>query len=117
MSFFNRFRAAKVMEAVYDREYAAILEQDYDALLRLTPRKEQALTALTQEDVTPDELGNLKKLAIRNQRLLEATSKGFKSVTDRLTALKEKKMGFQTYGPGGKVAQMERKPLTIKRNS
>lgn len=117
MAFFDRFRAAKTMAAVYDREYAAILAQDYDALSRLTPRKAQALTALTQEDITPDELSHLKTLAARNQRLLEATSKGIRSVTDRLAALKEKKPDFQTYGPGGQVAPMARKPLTIKRNS
>ncbi|ALI55653.1 flagellar protein FlgN [Celeribacter marinus] len=117
MSFFDRFRAAKTMAAIYDREYAAILKQDYDTLVRLAPRKAQTLTALTHEDVSPDELTRLQNLAARNQRLLEATSKGIRSVTDRLAALKERKPEFQTYGPGGQVAPMTPKSLTMKRNS
>lgn len=63
-------RAGKALSSVLERERKAAISADVDALLRLQDEKRLALTALSAEEGTSDELDLLRERAMANVQLI-----------------------------------------------
>ena len=95
----------EALEDLLDRERAALLEGNIDALTRLADEKESLLQTLA--DYPPATLEILQAKAARNQELLNSALEGIRSVANRLKALREVRNALNTYDRQGQRHSIE----------
>lgn len=82
-----------------EKERAALLSGDIDALARLAPQKERILQSLDAADRPA--LEALHGKALRNQELIDSALQGIRDVTERLQALRLARRSLETYDRQG----------------
>lgn len=91
------------LEDLLDAERAALLVGNLDDVARLHSEKERLIDALkraTHDD--RDQLAALSDKVARNQALLDSALEGIRSVTRRLSAIRQVRKSLETYDSFGK---------------
>ncbi len=89
-----------------DREKAMILKGDLDGVDRLSREKVRLLTRVGRAQVDHVTLENLRGRAERNNRLLAASARGFRTVQEHLKQLADMPATLQTYDRDGQRATL-----------
>ena len=96
----RRISLFEELEELLDRERTILMAGQVDQLGRLAEQK-TALMAKVQTGSDPDSLESLRRKALRNASLLEAASRGVKSVKDRIAQLRRGPESLFVYSPSG----------------
>jgi hypothetical protein len=97
------------LDELLDRERAALLEGDLEAISRSLREKERLIDALNGLQLTPEvELATIRIKAQRNQILLDGALDGIRAVAERLYALRRLRDTLETYDQTGQKTVLER---------
>lgn len=110
MGLFDGSGALGALSDLLDREKALILQGDIPGVQRLLPEKERLLTRVGRARFKWARLGEVMKKAERNNALLEASARGFKSVQDKLISLRAAGGTLSTYDREGQRARLGSRP-------
>lgn len=103
-------------EDLLDQERDLLLTGSLDGLARIVENKAQLAGRLSQIE-HPDGLEVLKAKAERNARLLEAAGAGIRSVTRRLSALREGPEPLSTYSASGERTKLGGDERSVERRA
>ena len=95
------------MDDVLDRERAALVSGNLDAVSRLLQEKEaliDGLNALGEKDT--ETIQPLHDKLTRNQALLSSALQGIRLVANRLSALRRIRQSLETYDKAGKKSSL-----------
>lgn len=106
MGLFNPQSTVVAFRALLDREKAFILKGDLEGVFKLAREKERLMTRLARSRVEPEVLNSLRYRAERNNRLLDASARGFQAVKEHLERLQESPSRLKTYGSDGQRADL-----------
>lgn len=104
-------RALEALNDLLDRERAALVRGDVDAIRRLVEHKERAfarLALIEPEEADGRQLGRLREKAERNRELLDAMARGIRAAAARLKRLAEPAPALRTYDRGGHTTELVR---------
>ena len=96
------------LDDILERERAALLTGDLEALSRVLREKERVIDTLNRG--LPSDLGSLgalKTKANRNQALLDREVEGIRVVADRVSALRRVRETLETYDQSGRKTTLE----------
>lgn len=89
------------LEALLQREKAAVLTGDFQAIASILSEKERLISGEVLAGLTSADLTRLKGMAARNERLLKGALSGIRSVQERVFALSDPGSFLTVYGPTG----------------
>ena len=89
------------IDALLEDERTALLSGDLAALGGIAERKEALVAALAKSRPEGEALRALRRKAERNAELLEAATKGLRSVTRRVAEIRRANGPLKTYGRDG----------------
>jgi flagellar biosynthesis/type III secretory pathway chaperone len=89
------------IESLLGAERNALLTGDFDALADLAERKEALIGQLAKTDAGAPTLRRLRARAERNAALLEASMRGLRGISRRLSEIRRANGPLQTYGQDG----------------
>ena len=92
---------------ILERERAAIKTGDYAVLPELGQAKEQAVEALSQISVLPQDAQRLSTLMAENARLLQAAMAGVQSASDSIQSMRNAGQRTVVYGKDGKTSRID----------
>lgn len=96
------------LDALLERERAALLSGDLDRLPELLHEKTALIDALAGLDAAAEPLPEaLKEKALRNQALLDGALEGIRHVAGRIAALRRLRQSFETYDETGRRRTIE----------
>ncbi|MEL7255063.1 MAG: flagellar protein FlgN [Pseudomonadota bacterium] len=96
------------LDACLEREKAALLTGDLDAIAPLMDEKSDLIAQLNAMGATEDDaLSTLKDKAERNQVLLSGALDGIRRVSDRMQTMQQLRHSFDTYDQTGKRQTIE----------
>jgi len=90
------------LDALLEKERAAILAGDLKGMGRISRNKEKLLNSYELIAPNMESLEYLRKKVTRNQTLLAAAIRGVRAVTTRLGALQNGQSKLNTYNKAGK---------------
>mgnify|MGYP001054820893 CR=1 FL=1 len=97
------------LDELLDRERAALLDGDLDAISRSLREKERLIDALNGQQLTSEtELSAIREKVQRNQILLGGALDGIRAVAERLYALRRIRDTLETYDQTGQKTVLER---------
>jgi hypothetical protein len=97
------------LDELLDRERAALLDGDLDAISRSLREKERLIDALNgQQLMSETELSAIREKVQRNQILLGGALDGIRAVAERLYALRRIRETLETYDQTGQKTVLER---------
>lgn len=103
MGLFNSADPYDAFEDLLARERAAIMDGQYDRLVKLTEEKERLLAALEAADRDAVRLEQLRETSERNGILLDAMRAGVESALMQVKAMRAPRPELQTYDKTGQV--------------
>lgn len=93
--------AVATLKDYLERERVAALRADFETLERIASEKAGLLAIFQSLDVSKKDLHELQKLLSRNEKLLEASANGVRTVSRKLAALRSAKSSIKTYSAKG----------------
>jgi len=102
------------LRKLLDEERRAILTGDYDALADIALRKRRLLGDHADTSTASVMASIVEKLG-RNQELLAHAIDGMRSATGRISAIRQQRDGFQSYGRDGQRSQVGGQTAVIER--
>ncbi len=95
------------LSALLDRERAALLDGDLEAIAALMQRKETLIDQMnTQAPQTREVMSGLQGKVIRNQELLDGALQGIRKVAARMAAVRRIRRNLETYDKSGRKSEV-----------
>lgn len=108
MGLFDRRNHINAFQELLKRERDLILTGDIVGVQRLSTEKTRLLARLGKSRLDAETLESLRDRAERNNRLLEASARGFKTVQEQLRQLDDAPASLKTYGSDGQRSPLRR---------
>ncbi|MCQ0091842.1 flagellar protein FlgN [Roseovarius sp. M141] len=95
------------LNTLLDRERAALLDGDLEAISALLQRKEALIDQLnTQAPQSREDMLDLKGKLARNQELLDGALQGIRKVAARMAAVRRIRRNLETYDKSGRKSEV-----------
>ena len=101
MGLFERKDAVEAFRDLLEKERRFILTGNIEGAEGLTREKTRLIGRIATTGADVEALMSLRRKAGHNNRLLEASAKGFKAVEDQLRNLTSASVSLNTYGSDG----------------
>lgn len=104
--------------ALLEREHRLLLSGDLQGISALIEDKEEIAQSLAaQDDMPAARSQELRKSALRNQSLLEASVQGVSAARERLAEIGRAKLRLDTYTGRGDVRSLVQETGTLERRA
>ncbi|MDV7144778.1 hypothetical protein R3X27_19015 [Tropicimonas sp. TH_r6] len=105
-------------KTLLEEEKALLLSGKIESVAALEPRKQELAQRLeTNSLLSSQQLADLQQKVRRNQILLEASSKGFRTASERLKEIRKVMLQLDTYTRGGDMKNIKTAHPKIERRA
>lgn len=107
----------EALRSLLDKENTALVSGETGAIEEFLTQKQQMLHALETQQVSPEDLAEIRARLRRNQDLIEGTLEGMRAAFERLRDVQTVAQGLKTYGPEGGIVTHQFRGSRLSRRS